>query len=69
MKIRDQNLVAANFPAYEPDDGPLSAKQVAALRKDVQAHFPRGALLSRQTLFEDIKGSSSTKPSTDHLIN
>jgi hypothetical protein len=40
------------LPAYELDDGQLSEKQVAALRKDVEKHFPRGKLISRDTLFK-----------------
>lgn len=39
------------LPAYEPDEGPLPTKQVAALRKDVKAHLPKGKVLSRQSLF------------------
>ena len=39
------------LPAYAPDDGPLTAKQVRALRKDANAHMPIGKTLSRQTLF------------------
>ncbi len=39
------------LPAYAPDDGPLTAKQVLALRKDVAKHLPKGKLLSRETLF------------------
>ena len=40
------------LPAYELDDGPLTAKQVAALRKDVEKHNPRGKLISRESLFK-----------------
>ncbi len=40
------------LPAYELDDGPLTAKQVAALRKDVEKHRPRGKLISRESLFK-----------------
>ena len=37
--------------AYPLDSGPLTAKQVGAVRKDVAAHFPRGEQLSQDTLF------------------
>ncbi len=37
--------------AYAPDDGPLTAKQVRALRKDATEHLPKGEVLSRETLF------------------
>jgi len=40
------------LPAYELDDGPLTAKQIKALRNDVAAHFPRGKLLSKESLFK-----------------
>ena len=39
------------LPAYAPDDGPLTAKQVLALRKDAAKHLPKGKPLSRDTLF------------------
>jgi hypothetical protein len=39
------------LPAYAPDDGPLTAKQVLALRKDAAKHLPKGKPLSRKTLF------------------
>ncbi len=39
------------LPAYEPDDGPLTTKQVAALRKDANKHLPKGRVLSSEALF------------------
>jgi len=39
------------LPDYAPDDGPLTAKQVLALRKDAAKHLPKGKPLSRETLF------------------
>ena len=39
------------LPVYAPDDGPLTAKQVLALRKDAAKHLPKGKPLSRETLF------------------
>ena len=39
------------LPAYAPDDGPLTVKQVLALRKDAAKHLPKGKPLSRETLF------------------
>lgn len=39
------------LPAYAPDDGPLTAKQIKALRKDADKHLPRGKTLSREALF------------------
>lgn len=39
------------LPAYAPDDGPLTAKQVLVLRKDAAKHLPKGKPLSRETLF------------------
>lgn len=39
------------LPAYEPDDGPLTATDHAWLRKTTKAHMPKGKLISRKTLF------------------
>ena len=39
------------LPAYAPDDGPLTAKQITALRKDAAKHLPQGKTLSREALF------------------
>jgi len=39
------------LPGYAPDDGPLTAKQILALRKDVDGRLPKGKLLSRDLLF------------------
>jgi hypothetical protein len=39
------------LPAYDPDDGPLTAKQVLALRKDAAKRLPKGKLLARDALF------------------
>lgn len=39
------------LPAYSPDDGPLTAKQIKALRKDAEKHLPKGKTLSREVLF------------------
>lgn len=40
------------LPAYEPDEGPLTAPQIAALRKDAAKHLPKGKVLARQDLFK-----------------
>jgi hypothetical protein len=40
------------LPAYAPDDGPLTAKQVTALRKDAAKHLPKGKTLLREDLFK-----------------
>ena len=37
--------------AYEPDDGPLTAKQLAALRKAAERVLPQGKLVNRSSLF------------------
>lgn len=39
------------LPAYEADDGPLSAADMAWLKKIAKAHLPKGKLISRKTLF------------------
>lgn len=40
------------LPAYAPDDGPLTEKQIAAIRKDAAKHLPKGKALSRQDLLQ-----------------
>jgi hypothetical protein len=40
------------LPAYAPDDGPLTAKQVTALRQDAAQRMPKGKLIARQDLFK-----------------
>jgi hypothetical protein len=44
-------FAADNLPAYNPDDGPLTAKQILVLRKDAAKHLPKGSVLLRDTLF------------------
>ena len=39
------------LPAYAPDDGALTAKQLTALRKDAARHLPTGKTLSKTSLF------------------
>jgi hypothetical protein len=44
-------LAEETLPAYEPDDGPLTARQIASVRKAAKAVAPRGKALDTQTLF------------------
>ena len=44
-------LAEEALPAYEPDDGPLSAGQLASVRKAAKASAPKGKVLDKQTLF------------------
>lgn len=44
-------LAADVLPSYAPDDGPLTAKQLSALRKDAAERLPKGKLISRNVLF------------------
>jgi hypothetical protein len=39
------------LPAYEADEGPLSASDVKALRKAAQSTLPSGPVIRKQTLF------------------
>lgn len=39
------------LPAYDADDGPLTAKQVLALRKDAAKRLPKSKALLRDALF------------------
>ena len=40
-----------DLPAYEADDGPLTAHELNAVRKVAAASLPTGKVLSKQTLF------------------
>ncbi len=40
-----------DLPAYEADDGPLTARELKAVRKIAMTRLPTGKVLSKQTLF------------------
>ena len=40
-----------DLPAYEADDGPLTARELDAVRKVAAASLPTGKVVSKQTLF------------------
>ena len=44
-------LAADTLPGYEADDGPLTAKQIAAVKVDAAKRLPKGKLLSEESLF------------------
>ena len=44
--------LAVVLPVYPPDDKPLSASEIKALRKDAKAHMPKGKILTKSTLFK-----------------
>ena len=44
-------LAGEILPAYAPDDGPLTANQIKALRKDAAKRLLKGKSVSRETLF------------------
>ena len=39
------------LPAYAPDDGPLTAVQMATVKKLAKASLPKGKVLAKQDLF------------------
>jgi hypothetical protein len=39
------------LPAYAPDGGALTARQISALREDAARHLPGGKTLSKSALF------------------
>jgi hypothetical protein len=51
VHIALSKLAEETLPAYEPDDGPLTARQIASVRKAAKAGMPRGKPLDTQTLF------------------
>lgn len=44
-------LAKDELPAYAPDEGPLSARDVQALRKVASAALPKGRVVRKQSLF------------------
>lgn len=44
-------LATDRCPAYEPDDGPLTLSQIAAIREIAIPLLPTGATVSQQSLF------------------
>jgi hypothetical protein len=44
-------MAMQELPAYEPDDGPLTTRQLDKVRKSAQARLPKGKVLSKQSLF------------------
>lgn len=58
------NLARTTLPRYEPDDGPLTEAQLAAIREDASKYTPKGPLLSVRTLFttpEDLEAKLMAK--------
>ncbi len=44
-------LAQETLPAYEADDGPLTPRQLVAVRRQAKAAMPKGKLLTKKTLF------------------
>lgn len=44
-------LAEEMLPAYEADDGPLTAAQLAIVRKQAKAAIPKGKVVAKQSLF------------------
>lgn len=51
VHIALSKLAEAVLAAYEPDDGPLTARQIAAVRKLAASRRPKGAVQGKQSLF------------------
>ena len=43
-------LAEETLPAYEADDGPLTAKHLRAIRTDAAKHLPKGKVLTVRSL-------------------
>ena len=44
-------LAEEMLPAYEADDGPLTASQLTSVRKMAKSRMPKGDALDKQSLF------------------
>jgi len=51
VHIALSKLAQEVLPAYEPDDGPLTQQQLAALRRDAKDRLAKGEIVSGQALF------------------
>ncbi len=51
VHIALSRLAETVLATYEPDDGPLTARQVAAVRKLAASRKPTGAVQGKQSLF------------------
>lgn len=50
IHMTSSKLAADLLPAYAPDDGPLTANQVRALRADADGRLPKGKLFAKEAL-------------------
>ena len=50
VHIALSKLAEQILPAYEPDNGPLTAGQLASVRKAAEPGMPKGKVLGKQTL-------------------
>jgi len=44
-------LAEEMLPGYAPDDGPLTASQLASVRRSAKPKMPKGKVLDKQSLF------------------
>ena len=44
-------LAKEELPAYDADEGPLSARQLREIRKIADAALPKGRIVTKQSLF------------------
>lgn len=51
VHIALSKLAEETLPAYVPDDGPLTTRQMSALRRAAEAALPKGKVLGKQSLF------------------
>ena len=51
VHIALSRLAETMLASYEPDDGPLTVRQIAAIRKLAAARKPMGAVVDKQSLF------------------
>ena len=49
----DALATAKEVPAYEPDDGPLTEKQVEQIKESVKDQLPTGPTIIKDSLFDD----------------
>jgi hypothetical protein len=51
VKAASSNLSIAESTVYTSDDGPLTKRQVVALRRDAKNRLPKGKTITAEVLF------------------
>ncbi len=62
---RDTKSTETDAPAYEADDGPLTARQIREIEKIAAKHMPKGRVVSKSSLFQKSKPGKRSRADKD----